>query len=146
MKVCESEISYLSLLYSISIYRRPQHSTTNCGDKSVELCRVLSVCVCVCVCIYIYMCVCVCACVCVCVCVYIYIYERNVSVKGVAFLFLHQQVPGLSLVLETAIMSFSWLSSVSSCSLRDSTLKQSKFASFASFPIRYSPSPYQFTL
>jgi len=114
------KFSILGLLYSISIYRHPQHTATNCGDKIVALYRVLALCVCV--------------------------YEPNVAVKGVAFLLLRQQVPGLSLVLETAILSFSWLSSVSSCSLRDSTLKQSKIASFASFPIRYSPSPSQSTL
>jgi len=75
----------------------------------------------------------------VCVC----IHEPNVAVMGVAFLLVHQQVPGLILVLETAILNFSWLSSVSANSLQDSTLKQSKIASF---PIRYLPSPYQSTL
>jgi len=33
----------LGLLYSISIYRHPQHTATNCGDKIVALCRVLAV-------------------------------------------------------------------------------------------------------
>jgi len=136
MKVCESEISYF--MPTVLNFGLPSPSTYrhNCGDKIVALYLVLSLCVCVCVCVR----ACVCVCVCVCVC------EPSVAVMGIAFLLFHQQVPGLSLVLETAILSFSWISSVSTNSLRDNTLKQSNIASFASFPIRYSPSPYQSTL